>query len=342
MWYPAPPYSDSVTKPDKLDASHSGALGHSPQCRDTVNYGPHAHTALEMAPLGISQKLTAQPALCTSGPPLSEPCWSPLPSMPDPFVDDKKHQTQRKSAGYGTLEDQSMPDYSRSTSPNSTHHIANYSTSEDSNGGEPTPTTSEFDELMASFMPDEDGTFALPNTRMMKAEHTPPLHTPFSAPTERRALSYSHGQPRAVPVTTRDPPPPGSREPSDAGRSSVQSETLDPMEQPVGKVKRNPTLHIRSKKEGLLLARKRRGVGSGGSGETLEVERTGSQGKPIVISDGKRKRSETYIASALMSENENASSSPTRKVSRLDGAGDMPGLRNDAARAPFGLLNNIQ
>ncbi len=337
MWYRAPDWF-TVTLPRKIETGNSDAHGHSP------TIGRRSPNAVGMAPPGSSPSFPGPEPLFPPGPQLGDPYWSPLPPMPDPFVDDSKCGKQIKWPGYGCSEDQSMPDYSRATTPSSNHHYANIRHPEIIIHSDLAHATAEsqFEEWMASVTNSEDDTSAPAVPGVDSAAETPTFFPKSSASPEPTDFSCPHGQHRAVPVTTRDPPP-ASRDPSGEMMNPGRSETIEPGEPRVGKVKSKPAAYIRSKKEGQASSQKITLFESADEG--AKENGKWSQGKSIVSSDGKRKRSVAYPTSTLLSEN--TSSSPTRKVSRIKGRGDLPGSdgterkRDSAGRAPLGALNNI-
>lgn len=346
MWYPDPQHSYGVTMPRQLEVGHSGAHGYFPSFRDIPNDNLHIHSATAMAPLGNSHTLSAQPALGISGQPLNDIIWRPLSPlfMPDPSLDDNMDQKPVLSTKYESFDDLAVPHhFSSPSTTTTTQNVANHNYSEVPVSWQLTPTTRRFEEWMASFPHDEDEAFALADMGITNPADTPPLHQQIFAPDELGAGLYHHEQPRAVPVTTRDPPPPGIREPSDVSMSWGQSETLEPTGTPVGMVKRKPTLKIRSKKEGVALSRKKRVVEAAAGAET--VEKKESQEGPIDRREGKRKRSKALTALPPMNANENGSLSPTRKVSRVDGKeADMQGLEvlDDIVWPPLEVLDDTE
>lgn len=121
---------------------------------------------------------------------------------------------------------------------------------------------SSFNDMMAAYSPRKDtnsGTTAPANTRVSSAANTPPMATRPSAAAEARASSYS-GKPRAASLTTRDPPPPYTREASDTDANKRceyrKPETRQPEidDEPVGKADakpaKRPTIRVKGRKEG--------------------------------------------------------------------------------------------
>lgn len=349
MWCQAPPGWYSLISPSKLKAGDPDTHEHSLQCQVITDDSPPTHNAVMMAPLGTSQVFSAPrgPSQLFSAPhtfynpgqQLGDPSWSPSPPMSDPFVDDIRSQKQREETGYGSSE----PDYSHSATPSNGHINATCNIPQIIIHGELTPATAEsqFEEMIASFIHGGNENLTPVTTRVNTPARTLSLCTEFSVSPDPRTLSFPNGQPRAVPVTTRDPPPPGSREPSDASMTWGQSETLEPIEKPVVKVKRNPALIIRSKKEGLGSARKSTAP-TLADGDEKEDWRW-SQETSNVVSEAKRKRSGTYSTSTLLREN---SSSSPHKVSRISSKGDLHGpgvteiMIKGVDRAPLGELSN--
>ena len=368
MWCQAPPGWYSVTSsPTKQKAGEQDSHGHSPHSQVVPNDSPPTHHAdkvaplrilrassgsLEIpqvfsAPLGSSRTSSASHSLGNFAPQLSDPSWSPLPPMPDPFIDDSKSQSRRTQARYGSSEDHSMPDYSRSITPSSEHVDAPYDVPHITIHGEPaTPATAEsqFEEMMASFLDGEDGVPTPVDTKDYGAVRRPNLLTESIASTGPRTFSFPDGQLRAVPVSIRDPPPPRSREHSDVSMGSGHSECSEPTQQPAGTVKRNPALIIQSRKEGLVSARKS-ATSALAKGDKKE-DRKWSQESSLVAMETSRKRAAPYSKSTVLREN--SSSTPTRKLSGMGGKGDILGADvteitlNEPNRPPLGEINNVQ
>lgn len=367
MWAPAPPRRQSViSPPPKPNASDPDAQRHSPQSQVIIiDDSPIPHRVGMMAPLGASQAYSGpsgnprvfsappepvQPgsspqALCNPGPQLDDPSWLSLPPMLDPFIDDSKSQRQIIRTGHGSSEDLFMPVCSRSPTPSNNHVVARSDAPQITFHGEVAPVTaqSQFEEMMGLFINDGDEGFAPVNLSVDRTAHTPNRCLDSSASAEPIIFSFCDEQPRAVPVTTRDPPPREIRETSDVGMNLGLPENLEPIEQSVKKVKRNPALIIRSKKEGRASARK--STAPAPADGCKKEDRKWSQGTSIVDSEAKRTRSGRYPA--LTSFRELSSSSPTHKVSRNGRKEDLHGhdvtekiLKNDADRAPLTELNN--
>lgn len=335
MWY-APPQRFSAVPSPRKSVIDPDAHAHSPRRR------------------GESQDMTkTTPAMLPLPPAMWNPeardsQWSPLPLLADPFTEDAPFQSHynwaatRVSTSTG---DQSMPDYSHSATPASSRHQSNHGEVPNLLSGN---ADSQFDELMAAFSPHREmtGTYAPTNTRVSSAANTPSKHFKPSAAAEARAASYSHVNARSVSVTTRDPqqPPPQIRDSSDVSMKSNFS--TQKREQ---SVKAKPAAEIKSRKEGR----------SGEDGVSLKASQRKSSVRPIkteekaeekviIGNDSKRKRSSIPAGQKIPIENL-LSSSPTRKVSRVEGKGERQGsgvvldlTEGLAMRNPLGDLGNVQ
>ena len=344
MWSQAPPRRQSVVlPPPKPDAGDPDAQRHSPQKQVVIDDSPSPHRVGSMAPLGASKaypRLSKTPrlfsappgpfrpgstpqALRNPGPLLGDPFWSPSSPMRDPFLDDSKSQEQRIRTEHGSSGDMFMPVCSRSFAPANNHGIASSDIPQITFHGElaPVKAQSYFDDMMGLLINDGEEALALVNMSVDSAAHTPELCPESSGSADPRVFSFSDEQPRTVPVTTRDPPPSESCETSDVSMNSGLPENLESIEPSVKKVKRNPALIIRSKKEGRASARK---SAAPAPSDGCEKEgRKWSQGTPIVDSEIKRKRPGRPPALTLFKEI--SSSSPTRKLSRNGRKEDLQG-----------------
>lgn len=362
MWFQAPSdWCNATSPPSKLQTGDEDSRRHSSQGQSTSNDSPPMLNAENMpplrisqvfsgplgvsqvfsAPLGSSQSFGSSHALCNPGSQLGDPAWSPSPLMLDAFADDGKSQTQERRTAYEGSEDQSMVDFSRSMTPSSEHLDADYNNSKLSFHDESTHAIAEsqFEEMMATFVKEESRTFVRADGRSTSAALTDIFASTGSGP-----FSFPDEQRRAVPVTTRDPPPPGSREHSDISMSSGSSETLALTRRPLRKVKRNPALIIRSKKEGMASAHK--GMSSTLTDGVNKENHKCGQENPVVVSDGSRKVSALHSRSTPQREVSN--STPTRKTSRMrsdviaDGLDATEFATNGTDRAPLGEIYNNQ
>jgi len=240
-----------------------------------------------------------------------------------------------------------MPDYSNSLTPASSRNHSNH---QDPLSAATMDNTLDPEELDNSpNRPASRGTIPPANTRVNSAANTPRSRP--SAAAEARASSYSHSQARSVPVTTRDPPPPEVREPSDVSMKLRLSEgQAEANEQNEMKTKK-PARDVKGRKEGKAFE-----LGLGPqihrmlSAEVLESQKKenmhGSAEKPIVLSDSKRKRSTIALSEANRALNEiNPNSSPCRKVSKVETSGDhdLDDLTPDGVvmRAPLADVGSI-
>lgn len=296
------------------------------------------------APPGPFQPGSTPQALRNPGPLLGDPFWSPSSPMSDPFLNDSKSQEQKIQTEHGSSGDMFMPVCSRSLAPGNNHGIASSDTRQITFHGElaPVKAQSYFDDMMGLLINDGEEAFALVNMSVDSTAHTPELCPESSGSADPSVFSFSDEQPRTVPVTTRDPPPSERCETSDVSIHSGLPENLESIEPSVKKVKRNPALIIRSKKEGRASARKS-AVPAPADGCEKEG-RKWSQGTPIVDSEIKRKR--PGRRPALTPFKELSSSSPTRKLSQNGRKEDLHGrdvtekvLNDGADRAPLTELS---
>lgn len=297
------------------------------------------------------------PPLQTGGRKLEDCLWPEAPAMMDPFVEGGQSQIPRTRAGRKSSSDQSMPDYipvpdyppileyaveyPGSISPNSGHSVShNHDLLFSTTHVACELPRSQFDELLADCSPHKNtygGTYAPANTRESSAANTPQTQARLLAAAEARAASYSFGQPRSVPVTTRDPPPMASGLPSD-----VSINFIDPpkaVDQQNITVTKNPSKAVRSRKEG------KNGSGRGQKESAAESgdESKGESGRDsieelLVISDSKRKRLGLDFSAFERGEND---FSPSRKVSRLECQDGLPGDIFDDMRNPLTSLGPI-
>lgn len=319
MWCQAPPHL-YVSSPRKIEVPDPDAHGHWPR-RGSVaeNIALRERAIPAASPNPHSFRPLLAPQSCR--PQLRDPCWSSLSSTPDPFIEDAKQHRYKKWAESGSSEDQSVPDYSRSVTSVSSHSASNHNVHNTDEG--PTVAESEFEKLMASLTPQKDGTVAPANTRTGSIAHTPPLHATASSTAETPASSCIQNQTRRTPVTTRDPPPSATQEPSDV---TTQGFHVTDMAEGSGwrsvKVKRYPAEEIKSRKEGrvddaeLTSQFKKQSPAGSINGRTIENKK-GIKKDSALISDSKRKRSSMIKAPKEPIEvGPNAASSPARKLSR--------------------------
>ena len=304
---------------------------------------PLAYGAALMPPRKSSQLLSAPQTLYNLGEQLGDPSWSPSPPMSDPFVDENRLQRQGEETRPGSAK----PDRSHSA----THSSGYIDTANDvpqiTIDGEfaLAAAESQFDEMMASFIYDDDKTFTRGTTRTNTPAHTPDICDKLSTSPNSRPFSLPNEQHRAVPVTMRDLPLlPGTRESSDASITLGQSEPLETAEPAVVTVKQTPALIIRSKKEGLGLTRKSKALTLANRSD--DEGRRWSQEAPTMVGEAKRKWSGNRSTSSLLRDISNLG--PVHKASRIGSKGDPDGphktemLTNGADWSPQGESERIQ
>lgn len=301
------------------------AHSHSPRHRGSIASAPQSRMAIPPA-LTFPDARAHEHAL--TGPQVADPYWAPMPAGYDIFMDGARYQTFKKWAAPSSSGDLSMPDYSHSLTPASSRNHSNHSNHQDPLSAAIIDNTLNPEELENSpNRPASRGTIPPANTRVNSAANTP--RSKPSAAAEARAGSYSHSQARSVSVTTRDPPPPEVRDPSDVSMKSRLSEGhAEANEQSEMKIKK-PAKDVKGRKEGKAFE-----LGLGPqvhrtlSAEVLERQKKenmhGSAEKPIVLSDSKRKRTSIALSEANRALNEiNPNSSPCRKVSKVETPGDQ-------------------
>lgn len=299
------------------------------------------YSAAALGPREPSPLFFAPQTLYNPGQQLSDPSWSPSAPMFDPFVEEDKLPKERKATAHGS----SNPDVSPSANLSNGHINATYDMPHITIDGELAAATAEsqFDEMMASFIRGEDKNFALDAMRTDTPIRTPSLGTEFSTSSSSRPFSIPAEQPRAVSVTTRDPPPPGSRESSAASIALGQSETLESAEQDFVIVRQIPSKIIRSKKEGLGLARKSKRPTLGNRGK--HEDEIWSQETLSTVGEAKRKWAGNYPMSTLLKDISNYSP-PAHNASRASIKGDSNELHvtkmlKMSADVPQGELKEI-
>ncbi len=230
-----------------------------------------------------------------------------------------------------------MPDYSNSVTQASSRHHSNHT---ESSNALPENTDSQFDELIAGYSPQNEvmATHFPANNRVSSLATSPTKLLRPSAAAEARTASYSHMHARSVSVSTRDPqqPRPQARESSDVSMKSCFSNQLS--DHPV---KAKPAAEIKSRKEGrssedtVPVKHQQKKLSAM---RPVKIEEK-AEGKSGVVNDGKRKRTVTLPGPNVPIENL-LSSSPTRKVSRIEG--EKLGLDGEAGgRNVLGDLENV-
>ncbi len=227
---------------------------------------------------------------------------------------------------------------------------------------------SQFDDGMAALSPSRkqstvSGISAPSNTRASSAANTPPgYHAPPSTSAGSGAVLLE-GHPRSVSVTTRDPPPPISRVPSDTISSQAEPREIGSRQfEAHGNAKEKTETTIRKKPVGRPKGRKEgRSSEQGLDVPVNKTERRASTGSVNAnanesdekVGDGKRKRVSSTLGSKvpLKDRAENAHLlSPTRKVSKTGlqddisaKLGEIDDLTEDGVvvRQPLGELDNI-
>ena len=318
--------------------------GHSPRQRTTMP--AILQSKMAMPPLSYPD-YPVSPARIR-GPQLGDPYWSPMPQTYDLFTD---YQAIRKWGAPSSSGDQSMPDYSHSLTPASSRQHSNHQ-DHLSLAGIPINAVACEELDNSPDRPASSGTIPPANTRVSSTVNTPSKRSKPSAAAEARVSSYTHSQARSVPVTTRDPPPPEVREPSDVSMQSRYSgNQVEGAELDEPKIKKKPAKDVKGRKEGRT---QELGI-SQQIEKKLSAELLAHQNKEnihasaeklIAFSDSKRKRSNNDMTKAgrVFSE-ANFISSPSRKATRVDNLGDqdLDDLTPDGVmiRTPLANMGNM-
>lgn len=357
MWYqPAQPsYNTSSSR--KAEEAEIDAHAHSPRRRSESFSSDKDKSGPAMPPPPAFLRPMAPPALPAQGSDLRNTQWLPLSTMHDPFVEAGLSVYRPWCS---STEDQSMPDYSDTTTSASSRNITNIIMNNNSVanvlGIEIPHEQDSFDDMLNTSSPDKDGLsgyYAPANSRASSATNTPAIRTKPSALAEARIASYPQEHTRAVSITVREPPPAVNRQTSDVSMGSRFSDengafnvSLD------SKIQGKPSGDIKGRKEGkgneLEIPHKglkKVSARSANQSEAKEVKpskKTCENGS--VVSDSKRKRS-VRIAPP---EDEGTGSSPSRKVSKTGKYGNSFIAALDDAkgeggrtRAPLCLVENL-
>ena len=339
MWYNAPPGWYSITSPSsKLKAGHPHTHDHHSECRVNIDDSRHTLSAALIPQSGSPQLSSAPQALDNPGKQLGDPSWSPSPPISDPFIDEKKCETQGEEGVDGSLE----PD--RSGSRTFSDFIINALKEVPSItiDGE---VDAEYDTFLNLCVHGEDDNFTAESTRTNTPVQTPSICDKPSPSPSSRQFSLPNEQHRAVPVTTRDLPLlPRSREPSDTSSIPLgQLETLQLAEPTnVVTVKQTPALIIRSKKEGLGLTRKSKSPAL--TNESKNEDGRWRQEALKMVGEAKRKWSANRSTSSLLRDISNLG--PVHKAARIGSKSDLnlplktEMLTTGADRSPHGGFRN--
>lgn len=354
MWYQASQQIHAPSSPPKLGATDPDAHAHSPRRRHASREVIGNAAVVTLPPRLLSQAMMPPPAL-RSGQTDDFNWTTAVPTQQYPG-EGRKHQVPRRWGTHISTSDESMPDYSQSITPRSSRdpslHDINVL-----HDGPVAQQESQFEELMAAFSPAKtSGTQAPPTSRVSSAANSPPLRLKTSGSPEVRITSFA-SQPRAVSITTRDAPPPSTRQSSGISMMSRSSEI-----QAGDKGKAQPRIQVTPANE--VKGRKE------GKGSDLHPASSPGQMKALTVSsarrqksttetteerstwdanDGKRKRASMTSISNILSENSDGpGSSPSRKVSKrgqqdgLSNSADSPKPPESVFRAPLGSVQNIR
>ena len=346
MWYQSQqPFTPS--SPCKLGATDPEAHAHSPHRRDA--------SIASISAVNPAVSTLDRPSHVSIPPPVfrtfsvGDPAWASVPLTNNVLIGEGR-QSARRWTTRASSSDQSMPDYSQSITPFGSRDASLYET-HNVHINPVQQNESQFDDLMAAISPTRlSGTHAPPTIRTSSAANSPPTSVRAPAVIEAIAASY-HGQPRAVPVTTRDPPPPALRKSSDISMESYGStKQFKDSERPNARTM-EPAAKVRSRKEnkmndfGFSIAVDQRRVSTDSTSRRQKSSSKKNDGADGSAGDGKRKRESLASVSNVVSENlDGLGSSPTRKASKVgpnDEGNNAPAAEDEAARTLSGGLNNI-
>ena len=351
-----------MTSPQKQQSTDQELHAHSPR-RRTVSSDliRDKLSAVMLPPIGL------HPSLAPHQPPgtsfsMAAPRWPG--TMPDPFIESDRLWLNNRRSGNNSLEDQLMPDYSRSITPASSHHSNNEFTIHSRRpSGMASNDHHSWDEFLRNPPPQDhvaSGTFAPANTRVSSAANTPPIQTRPSAAAEARVASYTQVHSRAVSVGSKDQQQGNTRQNSDISMKSRFSEDqVASKDQSENKVLTKISGDVKSKKEGKTpepgtANNQLRKVSSkasitGSDKENSKVTVTAIAAS-VTLSDGKRKRANTNPgAKTVYNRPDEFDSSPTRKVLKKEYDEIAPAMCTDEltpddhlAREALQALDNVQ
>ncbi|KAL8713346.1 MAG: hypothetical protein Q9220_002545 [cf. Caloplaca sp. 1 TL-2023] len=347
MWHQWPQQQHAPPSPCKLGTHDVDAHAHSPRRREGLSDFNRTINAGVVAPTMLSHLSMPPPARRNLM--IGDTSWISAPVTQDQFIENCKYSARRQSTQI-SISDDSMPDYSHSITPRSSRDA---SLRHMQDVPDPHPE-SQFEELMAAYSPVKaEGTLAPPTTRISSASTTPTAKNHNSGLTEHGAGSY-HGQARVVSMTTRDAPPPATRDPSDISmRSRFSDGQVAEGDYPTARINQTPASEVKGRKEGksgdanlLSPGGRQRALTGSEIRQQKGIVKVGEEDHSSA-SDSKRKRASVRGISELLSDkSEGHSSSPVRKASRT---GDRDGWKSfekggsaeeSMKRSPLGSLEN--
>ena len=346
-----------MSSPSKGATVDPDAHVHSPRRADAPRHDTTSQRPTTIALPTSTRALVGPPALQVHNSELRTPYWAPATILPDPFVDDGKHQTYRNCSAYRDS-NQSMLDYSRSITPQSSRDISSYDYTQDpiGNGDGSAPTTSQFDELMASRTPGKDAGSVIFEPYHMRERSEADISSPTAealVTVEARSSSYSNNQSRLLSPDNQYSASPSARKASNVSKSSQSSAKFsNPLDQLDIVTQKAPANEIKSRKEGKMLGSGHFGlVQQKRSVETL-VGSDGEDGENNVqllgVGEGKRKRPSMTSAVEITENTKYQDSPPAGKLSKLGDRGSLSSENdgNESAgvpvRAPLAMLENAR
>ena len=323
MWYqPRHPYYDWASPAQIATPRDTELHAHSPRRTESSVGSFKENSEGSREPIPSLYGLMPPPPTIGPGNEAEDLMWCPMVSATDPFIGNGFRFMHNRYAIRSNGEDQIMPNYSRSITPNSgndslmhEHRLSNLSNNEQS-----------FEEIINQLNPrrvEPSGNAVSSNIRIdSAATTTPPLQKRPSNVVETRVVSYPSERPRAVSMIMKDPLALADRSPETAMRPSPPEDqlSLSYRDHVPSKIPRGPASEVKSRKEGnaseLDIPRQVRKRPSNGAVDLKEKENSKpSFDTTIESSDGKRKRAGTISGSqAGTCEAEVIASSPTKKI----------------------------
>ena len=332
MWYqPCHPYYNWASPTKTETAADTELHAHSPRRTENLTGGIGEKMETDGQPLSNFYIPMPPPPAPRPGCEGENPMWRSMTSIQDPFMNgaNSMHRARfmhNRYAARSSIEDQLMPDYSRSITPTSGRNEGDPPANHGRTLNAQPNNNQSFEDIMNQLNPHSEGTngvTAPANTRVSSAANTPPLQTRPSAAAEARAASYPLERVRAVSMIMKDPLTLADDNRETVMKSYLQGDQTftfsgDPIS---SRLPRGPAGEIKSKKEGnvseLEVPRQMRKRSSNGSIDPKDKENSKTTfTTTIESSDGKRKRASTSTGSQTgVHEAEVMIASP-RKVSK--------------------------
>ena len=340
-------YSISPSRNAKTKTRDPDARGHSPVRLTVIRNGTYAPSdAARLAPTSPHDLLNP-PAQATRElhHELEHPCWTRMPLLPDPFVDDSRHRLRKKLTGVSPSDHQSVSD-SHPVVP-APHDDSNQITTNGAAQDTSPLPESQFDELMASYSPHKDtsgGTFISANLKVASTANTPTIQNRFMVASELKVHSYTDEELRSTAPATRDSELAEVQMDPDSGkRLTISNHSFGESELPGTMTRESAAKIIKTKKEfnlksGNKIRKQSRSDLSRNSGKEIEMR---DAENPIVVGESKRKRASTNSQPRHAATSGDSNCSPTRKVSRVGWNGGLDECAGGVMQARLGSLDNV-